>query len=276
MVYNRNGIERTEFIKLKGLNDGDTYEISFASGAASVTAGGTYLMNRGIKVKTKSSEILYIKRVESASPDLTEFNEALEKAKKARLNIMTVETGFDLVKAINNADMIVAAGDAAKDINYKVATDELKKAQKALKIASTTESCESKLAQLDKVIDFIGRVNRDNFLDKVAFIEFAETAKEAILKKFSDAVIEKDGILTAARENYDRLTVQYIYGDMDGDGEILVNDALLALQAAVGKISADDTQRITGDVDGDGNITVTDALYILQFSVGKITAFAVR
>lgn len=276
MVYNRNGIERTEFIKLKGLNDGDTYEISFASGAASVTAGGTYLMNRGVKVKTKSSEILYIKRVESASLDLTEFNEALEKAKKARLNIMTVETGFDLVKAINNADMIVAAGDAAKDINYKVATDELKKAQKALKIASTTESCESKLAQLDKVIDFIGQVNRDNFLDKVAFIEFAETAKEAILKKFSDAVIEKDGILTAARENYDRLTVQYIYGDMDGDGEILVNDALLALQAAVGKISADDTQRITGDVDGDGNITVTDALYILQFSVGKLTAFAVR
>ena len=63
------------------------------------------------------------------------------------------------------------------------------------------------------------------------------------------------------------------YGDVDGDGNVNVTDALTALQAAVGKISLSDESKTAADVDGDGKITVTDALLILQKSVAKIDRF---
>lgn len=280
MVYNRNGVERTEYIKLKGLNEDDTYEISFASGAASVTANGNYLMNRGVAVKTKSSDVLYIKRTAEAENDLTEFNAALEKAKKTKFSIMTIESGFEMAKAIANAEAIVAAGDTAKPVNFKNATEELKKAQKALKMASASESADVKLAQLDKVIDYIGEVNRDNVLDKGSIIEFAETAKEALLRKYPDAVIEKDGVLTAARADYDRLTTvpvdETTYGDVDGDGDVTVTDALMILQHSVGKITLADKYLKAADVDGTAGISVTDALAVLQYAVKKIDKLPIK
>ena len=53
-------------------------------------------------------------------------------------------------------------------------------------------------------------------------------------------------------------------GDMDGDGEITVADALKALRIAA-KLVAPTAQDVElGDVDGDGEITVADALKILR------------
>ena len=62
-------------------------------------------------------------------------------------------------------------------------------------------------------------------------------------------------------------------GDTDGDGEITVTDALLALQGSVGKITLSPEAQGRADVDGDGKITVTDALLILQRAVKKIEKF---
>ena len=53
-------------------------------------------------------------------------------------------------------------------------------------------------------------------------------------------------------------------GDMDGDGEITVADALKALRIAAKLVEATEDDMETGDVDGDGEITVSDALKILR------------
>ena len=53
-------------------------------------------------------------------------------------------------------------------------------------------------------------------------------------------------------------------GDMDGDGEITVTDALMALRIAA-KLAPETPEAIAiGDTDGDSAITVTDALAILR------------
>ncbi|MBQ6553540.1 MAG: leucine-rich repeat protein [Clostridia bacterium] len=61
-------------------------------------------------------------------------------------------------------------------------------------------------------------------------------------------------------------------GDMDGDGEITVSDALRALRIAAGLDVAVATKgtrsAILGDVDGDGAVTVADALQILRKAAG--------
>ena len=60
-------------------------------------------------------------------------------------------------------------------------------------------------------------------------------------------------------------------GDMDGDGEITVADALRALRIAakLAEPTADDLR--IGDVDGDGEITVADALKILRVAAKLAT-----
>ncbi len=55
-----------------------------------------------------------------------------------------------------------------------------------------------------------------------------------------------------------------IRGDMDGDGEITVSDALVALRIAA-RLAEETPEAIAiGDADGDGAITVSDALRILR------------
>ena len=53
-------------------------------------------------------------------------------------------------------------------------------------------------------------------------------------------------------------------GDMDGDEEITVADALKALRVAAKLVEATEDDMLTGDTDGDGEITVADALKILR------------
>lgn len=57
---------------------------------------------------------------------------------------------------------------------------------------------------------------------------------------------------------------QPLWGDADGNGEITITDALVALQCAIGLRQPDEQQTKIIDVDGDNEITVTDALFILQ------------
>ncbi|MGI6265111.1 MAG: right-handed parallel beta-helix repeat-containing protein, partial [Acutalibacteraceae bacterium] len=65
----------------------------------------------------------------------------------------------------------------------------------------------------------------------------------------------------------------FLPGDVDGDGDVDAADALLALQAATGKIRLDEQRQKAADVDGVPGVTAADALLILQKSTGKIGAF---
>jgi hypothetical protein len=62
-------------------------------------------------------------------------------------------------------------------------------------------------------------------------------------------------------------------GDLNNDGKITAVDALMALQAASGKITLTLTQKTAADVSKDGLVTAVDALKILQYASGKITNF---
>ena len=61
-----------------------------------------------------------------------------------------------------------------------------------------------------------------------------------------------------------------VYGDVNDDGKVTVDDALVVLQGAVGKIQLNDAQKLAGDVDGEAGIGVSDALAVLQKAVGKV------
>lgn len=62
-------------------------------------------------------------------------------------------------------------------------------------------------------------------------------------------------------------------GDADRNGKIGIDDAMLTLQSAVGKIRFEPALELSCDVDVSGKVTVVDALLILQRSIDKISKF---
>ncbi|MBQ7061131.1 MAG: hypothetical protein IJM85_05040, partial [Clostridia bacterium] len=57
-------------------------------------------------------------------------------------------------------------------------------------------------------------------------------------------------------------------GDVDGNGETNVTDAILALRIAMGILSATPEQIAAGDMNGDNGVSVQDAIVILRTAMG--------
>ena len=67
---------------------------------------------------------------------------------------------------------------------------------------------------------------------------------------------------------------QNTFGDVNCDGQILANDARLALRASAQLENLDATQTKAADVDEDGKVLANDARQILRFSAKLQTKFA--
>ncbi|MGI6264613.1 MAG: bacterial Ig-like domain-containing protein [Acutalibacteraceae bacterium] len=80
---------------------------------------------------------------------------------------------------------------------------------------------------------------------------------------------EEDGVQVSA----DFSVMVVLPGDLDFDGDIDAADALMALQAATGKILLTPAEQLAAQVDGSPNVTASDALLILQRATGKIIEF---
>lgn len=59
-----------------------------------------------------------------------------------------------------------------------------------------------------------------------------------------------------------------IWGDLDGDGETALPDALTALRIAMGILPCTPLALFGGDADGNGNVDAADALTILRIAMG--------
>ena len=67
-----------------------------------------------------------------------------------------------------------------------------------------------------------------------------------------------------------------MYGDLNGDGNITVADAVIVVQIALGNIIPTANETLIADVNGDNNITVADAVDIVQKALGNIPKFSVE
>lgn len=66
------------------------------------------------------------------------------------------------------------------------------------------------------------------------------------------------------------------WGDVDSDGTVSAQDALLALQASTAKIALSAAQQQAADVNKTPGISSEDALLILQYSTKKISRFPIE
>ena len=77
---------------------------------------------------------------------------------------------------------------------------------------------------------------------------------------------DSDGNVTARTFEITVVSAR-VRGDLDGDGEVTVSDALAALRIAARLTESTPDKLAAGDADGDGDITVVDALAILRVAL---------
>ena len=65
-----------------------------------------------------------------------------------------------------------------------------------------------------------------------------------------------------------KITQEIIKGDLNGDGRVRSNDAIIVLNIAAGLIEPTESQLYTGDMSGDGKIKANDAILILLKAAG--------
>lgn len=96
-----------------------------------------------------------------------------------------------------------------------------------------------------------------------------ETATQAMIDSAKKAL---DNAIAGLTEKADDIA----YGNVDGKDDVTAADALLALQAATGKVTLDETATAAADVDNTAGVSANDALLILQFATKKIDVFPVE
>ena len=206
----------------------------------------------------------------------------LEKAVDDIATIVVVNPVIDAIEALADPDTVSYENletVKAAAATVREALDALNDTQKDKVVnASKLEAVEAKIAELegdkqtaDAVANAINALPslEEMTADKVADVTVAGIQFDALTEAQKALISEElKNKLAALREWAPVADV--VYGDLNGDGEVTVDDALIALQGAVGKIELTDAQIEAADVDGEAGVGVSDALAILQKAVGKV------
>lgn len=81
--------------------------------------------------------------------------------------------------------------------------------------------------------------------------------------------------LSSTSENGTVEVVDLLYGDLDFNNRITAVDALKILASTTKEVVLTDEEKKAGDVNGDGEVTVSDALSVLYFSAEMISDFSI-
>ena len=206
----------------------------------------------------------------------------LEKAVDDIATIVVVNPVIDAIEALADPDTVSYENletVKAAAATVREALEALNDTQKDKVVnASKLEAVEAKIAELegdkqtaDAVANAINALPslEEMTADKVADVTVAGIQFDALTDAQKALISEElKNKLAALREWAPVADV--VYGDLNGDGNVTVDDALLALQGAVGKIELTDAQIEAADVDGEAGVGVSDALAILQKAVGKV------
>ena len=186
----------------------------------------------------------------------------------------------------DSGELIAAARDAYNalaekygDVSSKIENFEVLTSAESI-YASLKEEYDTMIENAATVDEAIEAIPTPITLDSEEAIILAEDTLASFVESFGEEKanlhITKIPDLTEARRLLDEIkNPAVVYGDVTGEGEVTVDDALVVLQGAVGKIELNDAQKLAGDVDGEAGISVSDALVVLQKAVGKIESLPI-
>ncbi len=174
----------------------------------------------------------------------------------------------------------VAAYLSTWEAAQKVYTDEMADEVAIVSATAALADAESRLIPVDKSA-LAAQMEVAEGLEKSAYTPESYALVKAALDAATlvkdnpnatiDGVTQALAELTAALEGLEELPT-VILGDVNGNGTVTAEDALLALQGATGKVVLTEEQLMAALVSGGDTLAAGDALMILQLATGKIAA----
>lgn len=169
--------------------------------------------------------------------------------------------------AVERLIVVVQIGNAYEDIDISMALSDVR-------LVDTSPLKDEQAAMLQALLE-----------TKVDLSGASQQAAEEYTAAFKAAQreLERQSSICALQETAQRLEqairtvgeVTYALGDVNGDNSVTSADALMALQAATGKVELKGEQEQAADVDGKDGVTSSDALLILQVATKKVAVFPV-
>ena len=176
-------------------------------------------------------------------------------------------------------DAVVTAATTANDAK-KAEDEEAKKLAEA--VSAGAAEIDTYVTEQKATLEALEYLTADEKTEYAGQIdEVAATAKANVEASTDVAVVTTavaegktaiDVVVTAAIEaNENNKPVNNIVkGDADLDGKLGLNDAKVALQAALGIVTLDEEALKNADIDGDGKVSLTDVGEILKAALGII------
>lgn len=196
--------------------------------------------------------------------DDVEFTNDDEDDLTVTVNIKWESLGKDAAIA-NSVTVSVPVGTPVEDIEALV-----KKASVGLKLAEDGEVVET-VSLADAVISEITYTGAEE-------VGATATAKATL----ASAGVEGEDIFVlidyevTVTLNVVEAAPDVIYGDVNGDEAVNMQDVVLALQGYMEKAVLDDKQNLAADVNGDKAVNMQDVVLILQKYMEKIANFPVE
>ena len=65
-----------------------------------------------------------------------------------------------------------------------------------------------------------------------------------------------------------------VYGDLNGDGIVSVEDIVLVIDFVLGRIEFNQIQRIAADLDGDNDVDIMDIIRMVNIILGNTSGIS--
>lgn len=221
--------------------------------------------------KDKDSYTTSYRKLQTLTGNIVRIDHDIDLNLDGEINDLDKSVYYDFEYAFITSNISYSCGNLlpclAKDAGFPILGERSGGGACSLLIAYTPETFFYTLSSYNK---FITKDNKD--VDNGAELDFDLTKR--VTDDAGNESIDYSGLydLEDISRKIDALYNGPIFGDVDGDGDVTIDDATLIQKAAIELVSFTDLQKQLADVNGDGRVSILDVTcvqkYLAEYTTG--------
>ena len=221
--------------------------------------------------KNRDSYVASYRKIQTLTGNITRIDHDMDLNLDGEINDLDKSVYYDFEYAFITTNISYSCGNLlpclAKDAGFPILGERSGGGACSLLIAYTPEDFFYTLSSYNK---FITKDNKD--VDNGAELDFDLTKR--VTDDAGNKTIDYSGLydLEDISRKIDALYNGPVFGDVDGDGDVTIDDATLIQKAAIDLIGFTNLQKQLADVNGDGRVSVLDTTciqkYVAEFTTG--------
>ena len=249
-----------DYAKEKGIK---RFVIDISCNSGGNAAVVMYIMAM-ITNKNKDSYVTSYRKIQTLTGNITRIDNEVDLNLDGDINDLDKSVYYDFEYAFITSNISYSCGNLlpciAKDEGFPILGERSGGGACSLLIAYTPETFFYTLSSYNK---FITKDNKD--VDNGAELDFDLTKQK--VNNEGTKTIDYSGLydIEGISRKIDTLYNGPVYGDVDGNGIVSINDATLIQKAAIDLVSFTNLQKRLADVNGDGRVSVLDVTCVQKY-----------